>query len=85
MLKTHLTKLPKIGAPVRAKVSLFRSPEGSIGHVQSFLIQDDSLVVIVESLHGHEVPVRMRDYPYFFEELPGGAPDDATQSDQHDF
>ncbi len=75
MLKTQSAILPKIGTPVIAKVSLLRSPEGSVGRVVRFLFEHDGLVVIIESAKGQEIPVRFPHYPYFFQELSDGTSD----------
>ena len=58
---------------VRAQVSVFRCPEGTIGYVKAILPECNGPAVVIEVYPGDEIAVSGRDYPFFFEE--GDAPD----------
>ncbi len=65
----NLPEIPAIGTLVRTKVSVFRSPEGSIGRIARFHCERYGPVLVIESSSGEEIPVLARDYPYFFDAL----------------
>jgi hypothetical protein len=60
--------LPEIGALVRCKTSLLRSPRRTSGRVKAVVSQDYGPTVVIESVWGDEVIVTAAEYSRFFEE-----------------
>ena len=59
-------KLPNIGTVVRAKVSLPRCPEGTIGYIKEVFSQVNGPAVVIQ-ISSREIFVSASDYSYFFE------------------
>lgn len=60
--------LPEIGAVVRCKASLLRSPRRTSGRVKAILSQEYGQAVVIQSVWGDEVTVTAKEYSRFFEE-----------------
>lgn len=60
--------LPQIGAVVRCKASLLRSPRRTSGRVKAVLSQEYGQAVVIQSIWGDEVTVTAKEYSLFFEE-----------------
>jgi hypothetical protein len=59
--------LPEIGALVRCKTSLLRSPRRTSGRVKAIVSQEYGPTVVIESVWGDEVIVTASEYSRFFE------------------
>jgi hypothetical protein len=60
--------LPQIGALVRCKASLLRSPRRTSGRVKAVVSQEYGQAVVIQSIWGDEVTVTAKEYSRFFEE-----------------
>ncbi len=60
--------LPQIGAVVRCKASLLRSPRRTSGRVKAILSREYGQAVVIQSIWGDEVTVTAKEYSRFFEE-----------------
>ncbi len=61
-------KVPAIGTTVRAQVSVFCCPEGTVGRVKAILGDAEGPIIIIQTHPGGEIPVSARDYPFFFDQ-----------------
>jgi hypothetical protein len=66
--RTEPVSLPQIGAVVRCKASLLRSPRRTSGRVKAILSEQYGPAVVIQSIWGDEVTVTAREYSCFFEE-----------------
>ena len=62
----HVT-VPEIGALVRCRTSLLRSPRRTSGRVKAVISQEYGPTVVIESIWGDEVTVTVSEYCRFFE------------------
>ncbi len=64
---TEAVSLPEIGALVRCKTSLLRSPRRTSGRVKAIVSQGYGPTVVIQSIWGDEVTVTVTEYSRFFE------------------
>jgi hypothetical protein len=68
MNPTEPFNMPEIGAVVRCKASMSRSPKGTSARVKAILSEDDCRTVVLQSIWGVEIAVPAWEYSRLFEE-----------------